>query len=773
MRSGAIGSRWGINFQVIVTLIDTSFIFSYSCQTLKKALLLAALTWGASILQAQTSLPKPMVDDFNNYTTVGEMGMTVTNFGILGEGWNNPAQPSCRYKQYGSAREMVEMFSYAGLWIGAIPVRDGIEEAPRVSTAIVDGVFKSGEEGFEFTTSPATGDTIQIRSTISSASTSPLARYFSLDAVSHQDFIADFTDRRTVWTSETGSTTSIPNHTPLGVDVHLESYAWSHSFMESFVILDYTITNTSEQIDGHGWDLKNIAAGVWVDPSVANMNYRSVFEPGSGFSWYDNINGFDGSYDANGYPRNIGYQFDYDGDDGWTQVYFGVKVLGGTGVQAKSYPEWQSNPTRWYSYYNQWRWSLPENMTFPYFNMPINDLQRYEKLSYSPLGDPLNTVLPPGEAPWLESPNSWMILESAGPFGANNSNGELITHPGESVNVVFALVGAPWSHSAIREDVERRSDLRKNADWAQKAYNGEDINGNGQLDPGEDQNFNGVLDRYIVPAPPPSPNLAVIPGDGEVTLYWDNFSEFALDPVSREQDFAGYRIYSSTKTSSATDQYTFLAEFDQVGDELGYDTGFDLIRIKDEAGQPDSMVIQGKSYFYKWVNSGVQNGWPDKAVYAVTSFDTGDPETGLVSLESSKNENRTPVIPGSPAVEDLSEAVSVYPNPYRAHAQWDGQSQRDRMVWFTRLPASATIKIYTLSGDLVDQIDHDGPTYDGTDIRNLSQNAGPEGIILAGGEHAWDLISQNDQAIATGMYVFTVENHQTGKIQVGKFLVIK
>lgn len=114
-----------------------------------------------------SQLQKTAVDDYNNYTIVGEMGLTVTNFGILGEGWNNPNQPSARYKQYGIEREMVELMSYGGLWIGGIPVINGNPQPARVSTAIVDGAFDYGEEGFEFSTSPATGDTIRTRSTIS------------------------------------------------------------------------------------------------------------------------------------------------------------------------------------------------------------------------------------------------------------------------------------------------------------------------------------------------------------------------------------------------------------------------------------------------------------------------------------------------------------------------------------------------------------------------------------------------------------------------------
>ena len=267
--------------------------------------------------------------------------------------------------------------------------------------------------------------------------------------------------------------------------------------------------------------------------------------------------------------------------------------------------------------------------------------------------------------------------------------------------------------------------------------------------------------------------MTVVPSEGKATVYWDNLSEKAVDPVSRKRDFAGYRIYGSTKTEGNPEQYSLLAEFDKKGDNFGYDTGFDMVRIRNDAGEPDSAVINGKSYFYKWVNTGVKNGWPDKTVYAITAFDTGDPTTGLQSLESSKNENRTPVIPGSAPVDDESLPVGVYPNPYRVRALWDGPSQRDHMLWFTHLPSQASIKIYTLSGDLVDEIDHDAATYEGADVRNLSSRVNADRVVMPGGEHAWDLISKNDQAIATGMYIYTVKNLQTGKIQVGKFLVIK
>ena len=44
---------------------------------------------------------------------------------------------------------------------------------------------------------------------------------------------------------------------------------------------------------------------------------------------------------------------------------------------------------------------------------------------------------------------------------------------------------------------------------------------------------------------------------------------------------------------------------------------------------------------------------------------------------------------------------------------------------------------------------------------------------MSGGEEPWDLISEFDQAIATGLYLFSVKDLTTDKVKVGKFLVIK
>jgi hypothetical protein len=166
------------------------------------------------------------------------------------------------------------------------------------------------------------------------------------------------------------------------------------------------------------------------------------------------------------------------------------------------------------------------------------------------------------------------------------------------------------------------------------------------------------------------------------------------------------------------------------------------------------------------------NGWPDKNIFAVTSYDKGDPRTGLESLESSQLENRITVITGQQSVEDQETEVGVYPNPYRVNAVWDGSGVRDRMVWFTGLPSNSTIRVFTISGELVKTIEHDAASYSGSDTRRLADGLSSE-TVYSGGEHAWDLITDHDQALATGMYIFSVENNETGFIKTGRLLVIK
>ena len=145
------------------------------------------------------------------------------------------------------------------------------------------------------------------------------------------------------------------------------------------------------------------------------------------------------------------------------------------------------------------------------------------------------------------------------------------------------------------------------------------------------------------------------------------------------------------------------------------------------------------------------------------------------SLESSQLANAVIVSPGTPAVEREQREqreIGVYPNPYKVNALWDGGLERQRKLNFYNLPRNSEVRIYTLAGDQVGSFTHNGDTYTGAGIEWYEQFS--EGTtIFPGGEHAWDLVTDADQAIATGLYLFTVKDLDTGETFRGKFVVIK
>ena len=682
-------------------------------------------------------------DEYDKYTSVGNLGLTITNYGILGNGWNRmedgSINPSCQYKQYTEiAREQIEHFSYCGLWIGGI-----VNGQRRVSTAIVDGVFESGDEGFElFANSP-----IIIQSSISSTTQDSMAKYYSPYAVSHQDMITDFKD----YGDSPGDNLGIQGHSPLGLDIHMESYAWNYSYADAFVILNYTFRNASNDT------IKDLYAGIWADPSIANFNYTDKYTPGGGFTWYDNLNGFDESKDNAEFERDIGYQYDTDGDDGWAESYLGMSALGSN----VPYNYLTTN-------YFQWVWTNSNNSDYPAYSMPLTDAERYDKMSSS---------VPKGTGPdytsegYPASENSWMFLLSAGPTGSepNADTTSWVLAPGDSCSIAFTVVCALWKPGIGGNSPAQRGNLHVNYDWAQKAYDGEDKNRNNQLDEGEDGNGNGVIDRYILPAPPPSPNMEVVVESGKVTIYWQDSAESFLDPISQEADFEGYRVYGARKTANDDlGEFSLLLEND-LKNSIGYNTGFSTIQITDQFGEADSVLINNAYYQYKFENVHIKDGWLN--YYAVTAYDQGDPDANLESLESSIYSNRVYIFSGKAAAKenDWVGEPTVYPNPFKGQALWDGYGSRSKMIWFRNLPNEAEIRIFSLAGDLVDVIQHE-ESYNGADIANIDAQKNP---LMAGGEHAWDLITMHDQATASGLYLFTVEDKNSGQIKEGKFLIIK
>ncbi|NOX38212.1 MAG: hypothetical protein GXO78_11840 [Calditrichaeota bacterium] len=253
--------------------------------------------------------------------------------------------------------------------------------------------------------------------------------------------------------------------------------------------------------------------------------------------------------------------------------------------------------------------------------------------------------------------------------------------------------------------------------------------------------------NYRVPFPPPPPPLRVITGNHRVKLVWkpqpgDVNPETYFDPYrgdSNPQPFEGYRVYKSTVSRQGP--WTLLAEYDIPGNEFGQNTGLQ----------------------YEYEDVGLLNNV--EYYYTVTAFSKPDSVTRFPSQESSLTANAVVAIPGTPPPKSVGK-VAVVPNPYRGdiayhtyNPQWEkpGGTRRywmeqDRRIQFINLPARCVIKIYTLAGDLVNTLYHDNPDL---------------------GYEDWNLTSSVGQAISSGIYLFTVEDLDSGEVQVGKFVIIK
>lgn len=251
--------------------------------------------------------------------------------------------------------------------------------------------------------------------------------------------------------------------------------------------------------------------------------------------------------------------------------------------------------------------------------------------------------------------------------------------------------------------------------------------------------------NFKVPTSPPVPDLQVITDNKKARLTWEptensdpeNYTDQnRLDDVP--QPFEGYRLYKSTY--SIEGPWILLAEYDITGNDYANNIG-----------------IQ-----HEYIDEGLLNNI--EYYYSITAFSKEDRKLNWPSLESGIRAGAKQVVPGTAPPESVGE-VAVVPNPYRGdiayrnyNPPWEKAPvgrpwmEQDRRVQFINLPERCVIKVYTLTGDFIWEKEHE------------SANRGYED---------WNLTSSIDQAIASGLYIFTVEDLDNGKVQVGRFVVIK
>jgi len=96
------------------------------------------------------------------------------------------------------------------------------------------------------------------------------------------------------------------------------------------------------------------------------------------------------------------------------------------------------------------------------------------------------------------------------------------------------------------------------------------------------------------------------------------------------------------------------------------------------------------------------------------------------------------------------------PNPYVASASFEPErfaisGRGERRLEFRAIPQGATIRIYTLRGEMVKELHQDGAL---------------TGMV------PWNLRSKDNLEVAPGLYVYHVDAGELGEY-VGKFAIIK
>jgi hypothetical protein len=210
--------------------------------------------------------------------------------------------------------------------------------------------------------------------------------------------------------------------------------------------------------------------------------------------------------------------------------------------------------------------------------------------------------------------------------------------------------------------------------------------------------------NYQFAVPPPLPVVRSEAGDGYVRLTWTDISERGIDPITRENDFEGYRVYRSTdpefrdpKTiTNARGTGPFgngrpIAQFDlkngirgfspQVVEGVAYDLGTDSGIMHTFT---DTTVTNGQDYYY-----------------AVCAYDRGSDSLGFYPSENSIAVSRTlrggTILPQNVTIARPNPKVVGYV-PARAssvrHNEGRGSGSVEvRVVDSKEVPAAGTYQI--------------------------------------------------------------------------------
>jgi len=221
-------------------------------------------------------------------------------------------------------------------------------------------------------------------------------------------------------------------------------------------------------------------------------------------------------------------------------------------------------------------------------------------------------------------------------------------------------------------------------------------------------------------------------------------------PVGPSVDLSDTPAIVATSTDGIADGQNFYDGLLQTG------TGFGLyIHGERYIFEMSELPADGTTWTLRTYSGAVTS---DEA-----SFDSEDPSgyQYVKSYTGAGTATRPLLVPGLTLnwrVENPTSAtgptdlkqVHTVPDPYLTTSRYD-LAPSTKQLMFVNLPPRATIRIYTVTGILVDLLNHDDPT--------------------GGGRAVWDVRNRNNQFVASGVYFFHVATPD-GDEHVGKFTIL-
>ena len=247
-------------------------------------------------------------------------------------------------------------------------------------------------------------------------------------------------------------------------------------------------------------------------------------------------------------------------------------------------------------------------------------------------------------------------------------------------------------------------------------------------------------------------------GDGDGTVsWWDFFCVGADAKAEWELVFGEICPAGNTLALSATPTVHSIS-MDTNDSPAATGNGFTLyLNGMRHFFLADALPADGTQWTLRTYNG---------SVTASSGLDTFDPSgysyVAIYDAGYGQSGQRSPLIPGltmgwsveSPTAAtgpvDL-EAVHTVPDPYLGSSRYD-RAPTTKNLMFVNLPPVATIRIYSVTGILVDILNHNDPS--------------------GGGRAVWDIRNRNNQFVASGVYFFHVVTTE-GEERVGKFTIIK